>query len=198
MIRMKKKEIFSKLFDNGVTYEEYFKQSEKHKKIMTENWLASQKAIQKLDDNQIAQMNEKLHVLCIAENWCIDCANGVPIIAMLAAMFSNWDFRIISRDNYRKEFVPLYTTIGRNKIPVILFADEDGDEIIRWVERPTQSYQLLSMLKNQDLPKEDFIKKYHDTADFKPPVVSEKILTELVLTATKAAAIVQANPPHRK
>jgi hypothetical protein len=195
---MNKKEIFNKLFDNGITYEEYFKQSEKHKKIMTENLLASKKSIQMLNDNQIAQMNEKLRVLCIAENWCIDCANGVPIIGMLAALFSNWDFRIISRDSYRKEFAQFYATIGRNKIPVILFADEDGDEIIRWVERPTQSYQLLSMLKNQDLPKEEFIKKYHDMEEFKPPVVAEKILTELVLTATKAAAIVQANPPHRK
>ncbi|MHA2305631.1 MAG: thioredoxin family protein, partial [Candidatus Hodarchaeales archaeon] len=142
---MKKQEIFNKLFENGISYKKYIKEDDKHKERMNNSWSACQMAVQKLDQEQISQMNEKLHVLCIAENWCGDCANGVPVIATLADMNPNWDFRVVSRDAFRNEFETFYTTAGRMKIPVIIFADEDGDEIMRWIERPTRSYQLLGV-----------------------------------------------------
>ncbi|MFX1424100.1 MAG: thioredoxin family protein [Promethearchaeota archaeon] len=195
---MKKREIFNKLFEKGISYGEYVKKSDKNEEKMNESWIASQKAVQKFDDSQISRMNEKLHVLCIAENWCVDCANGVPVIAMLADLNSNWDFRIVSRDDFRQEFTTFYTTAGRKKIPVILFADEDGDEILRWIERPTRSYQLLGALRDQNLSKEEFIQQYSDTVEFKPPFVTEQILNELVFVAEKAASIVHVNPPPKK
>jgi hypothetical protein len=195
---MKKQDSFNKLFENGISYEEYANKSENHRERMNDSSRACQKAIQDLPQGQISRMNKKLHVLCIAEDWCIDCANGVPIIAMLAESVPNWNFRIVFRDEFRTEFESFYATVGRMKIPVVIFADEDGDEIMRWIERPTRSYQLLGALRDQNLPKEEFIQKYSDTIEFKPPFVSEAILGELVLAAEKAAAIVHANPPSRK
>lgn len=198
MIRMKKQDIFSKLFENGISYEKYIKESEKYRERMNDGWSASQKAVQRLSQEHLSRLNEKLHVLCITENWCIDCANGVPVIALLADMTPNWDFRLVSRDAFREEFETFYTTAGRKKIPVILFADEDGDEIMRWIERPMRSYQLLGMLRDQSLPKEEFLQKYNDTVEFRPPFVSEEIFNELVLVANKVTSIVHANPPSRK
>jgi hypothetical protein len=195
---MKKQDTFNKLFENGISYEEYIKKSENHRERMNDSWMASQKAVQRLSQEQISRMNERLHVLCISENWCIDCANAVPVIAILADMAPNWDFRIVSRDAFRKEFETFYTTAGRKKIPVILFADEDGDEIMRWIERPTRSYQQLGILRDQNLPKEEFLQKYNDTIEFQPPFVSEGILNELTLVANKAASIVHVYPPPRK
>lgn len=195
---MKKLDSFNKLFENGISYEKYVKESNKHKERMNNSWLASQKALKKLSQEQISRMNEKLHVLCIAENWCSDCVNGVPVIAKLADMIPNWNFRIVSRDAFSKEFETFYTTAGRKKIPVILFADEDGDEIMRWIERPMRSYQQLGILRDQNLPKEEFIQKYNDTLEFQPPFISEEILSEIILVANKVASIVHVNPPARK
>jgi hypothetical protein len=195
---MKKREIFNKLFDNGISYENYFKKSDKYNERMNDSWLATQKVVQEFKQEKILRMNKKIHVLCIAENWCIDCANGVPVISKLADMLSNWNFQIVSRDDYREDFVLYFTTAGRNKIPIIIFADEDGDEILRWIERPMRSYQLLGELKDQNLPQEEFIKKYHDTVEFKPPIVSEEILSELVPVVNKVASIIQVNPPSKK
>ena len=195
---MKKQDSFNKLFENGISYEEYIKESKKYREKMNNSLLIGQKVVQKLSYDQISRMNEKLHVLCIAENWCIDCANGVPIIAMLADMNPNWDFLVVSRDHFRKEFETFYTTAGRKKIPVIIFADEDGDEIMRWIEKPTRSYQLLGILRDQNLPKEEFIQKYNETLEFQPPIVSEEILNELVFVAQKVASIIHFNPPSRK
>ncbi|MHA1942107.1 MAG: thioredoxin family protein [Candidatus Hodarchaeales archaeon] len=195
---MKKREIFNKLFDNGISYENYVKKSDKYNERMNDSWLATQKGVQEFKQEKIMKMNKRMHVLCIAENWCIDCANGVPVISKLADMLSNWNFRIVSRDDYREDFELHFTTAGRNKIPIIIFADEDGDEILRWIERPMRSYQLLGKLKDQNLPQEEFIERYHDTVEFKPPIVSEEILSELVPVVNKVASIIQVNPPSKK
>ena len=195
---MNKQDSFNKLFENGISYQEYIKKSDKYGERMNANWLASQKAFQGYSHEKISRMNEILHVLCIAENWCIDCANGVPVVAMLADRTPNWDFRIVSRDLFSKEFEIFYETAGRKKIPLILFSDEDGDEIMRWIERPMRSYQLLGILRDQNLPKEEFIQKYNDTVEFQPPFVSEEILNELIFVANKAASIVHVNSPPRK
>ncbi len=198
MIRMKKREIFNKLYERGISYQNYVDKSVKYQEKMDANYNAAQNAAQKLTEDQTAQMNEKLRVLCIAERWCIDCANGVPIIAVISNLMTSWDFRITSRDEWIKEFDTFYSTAGRKKIPVIIFADEDGDEIVRWIERPTRSYQLLGKLKDQNLSKEEFIQKFTNTLEFHPPFVTKEIFSELVFTAEKAASIVQVNPPSRK
>ncbi len=195
---MKRQASFNKLFENGISYKEYLNKSIKYEERMNNSFLAAQNALKRFSQDQISRMNEKLHVLCIAENWCIDCANGVPILAMLADKNPNWTLRIASRDNYRIEFESFFTTVGRKKIPVIIFADEDGDEIMRWVERPIRSYQLLGRLRDQNLPKEEFLQKYHDTLELHPPFVSEEIFNELVFFAEKVASIVHFNPPSRK
>ena len=118
-------------------------------------WAISEKEIKKFSQVQISRLNESLRVLCIAEPWCGDCANGVPIIAKLAGELDNWDFRIVPRDSFREEVDRFYTTAGRKKIPIVIFADEDGDEITRWIERPTRSYHLLGKLRDQNLSKEE-------------------------------------------
>ncbi|MFX0123843.1 MAG: thioredoxin family protein [Candidatus Hodarchaeota archaeon] len=195
---MKKREIFNKMFENGISYQEYAKKSDKHVERMKDSWSISEKEVKKLSQAQISRLNEKLHILCIAENWCGDCANGVPIIARLAEEADHWDFRIVSRDNFREEVDMFYTSAGRKKIPIIIFADEDGDEIIRWIERPTRSYHLLGKLRDQNLSKEEFIEQYNALHELKPPIVSQEILRELLLVADKASSIVHLNPPKKK
>jgi hypothetical protein len=195
---MNKQDSFNRLFDNGITYEEYANKSDKHLEKLNSSFNAGRMAAQKLSHDQISQLNEKMRVLCIAENWCGDCANGVPIIAVLADMFPNWDLRISSRDSNPKEIDSFYSTAGRKKIPVIIFADEDGDEIMRWIERPMRSYQLMGKLKDQNLPREEYLQKYNNTLEFKPPFVSEEIFKELIIIAEKASSIVYVNPPSKK
>jgi hypothetical protein len=190
--------LFNKLFEKGISYEEYTKKSDKHLERMKSGWIIIEKEIKKLGQVQIARLNQNLLVLCIAENWCGDCANGVPVIAKLADEFDNWCFRIIGLDDLSNEAKMEYTTVGRMKIPVVIFADGDGDEIIRWVERPTHSYQLISRLRDQSLSKEEFMEQYHALDDFKPPRIFHEILRELKSVAEKASSIVYLHPPIRK
>jgi hypothetical protein len=195
---MKKRETFNKLYNNGISYQEYLDRSEKYTKRMNQSYSISEKVVNKDLQEQIVKLNEKMHILCIAEEWCIDCANSVPIIAMLAERISKWQLRITSRDRFPADFDHFYKTAGRKKIPVMIFADEDGDEIIRWIERPFRSYQILGALKKQNLTKEEFSQKYQDTLELHPPIVSHNILCELVSIAEKASSIIHVNPPEKK
>ena len=78
------------------------------------------------------------------------------------------------------------------------YTDEDGDEITRWIERPTRSYHLLGKLRDQNLSKEEFIEQYNALNELKPPTVSQEILRELIPVADKASSIVHLNPPQKK
>ena len=195
---MNQREIFNKLYNKGFSYEEYIANSEKYAERINQNYTVSEKTAKTFNQEKISTLNESLYVLCVAEPWCIDCANGVPIIAMLASMMSNWHFRITSRDKYDHEFSTYFLTAGRKKIPVIVFADADGDEISRWVERPMANYRLLGQFKDQKLTQDELIRNYKNTAEFHPPLVSLEILKELILVAEKAASIVHCNPPTKK
>ncbi len=197
-LEVKKRELFNKMFESGIPYEEYTKKSDKHVERMKDSWSISEKEVNKLSQVQISRLNEELHVLCIAESWCGDCANGVPVIAKLAEELDNWDFRIASRDSFTEDIKDFYTTAGRKKIPLVIFADEEGDEIMRWVERPTRSYRLLGMLRDQNLSKEEFLEQYKALNEFKPPSISQEILRELITIAEKASSIVHLNSPQRK
>ncbi len=195
---MRKQESFNKMFESGISYEEYTKKSDKHLEKMKNSWSIIAKEIKKFPLAQISRLNEKLHVLCIAENWCSDCVNGVPVIARLAEAFDNWDFRIAARDSFTEDVERFYTTVGRKKIPLVIFADEEGDEIMRWVERPTRSYHLLGMLRDQNISKEEFLEQYNALNEFKNPSLSQEILRELITVADKASSIVHINSPKRK
>ncbi|MFX1516059.1 MAG: thioredoxin family protein [Promethearchaeota archaeon] len=195
---MKKSELFNKIFEKGITYEEYLKKSEKHLERMKDGWITSEKEINNFNQAQISRMNEKMLILCIGENWCGDCANGVPVIAKLADVFDNWDFRINGLTFLSEEIKMEYTTAGRLKIPIVIFADEDGDEIIRWVERPTRSYHLLGVLRDQNLSKEEFLEQYKSYDEFNTPSVTQEILREIIYVADKASSIVHLHPPRKK
>jgi hypothetical protein len=132
--------------------------------------------------------------VCIAENWCGDCGNGVPVISKLAEQVPEWEYRIASRDEFEYLVEEFYTTAGRKKIPVIIFADEDGDEINRWVERPRNSYEFLADLQAKRLPKEEYIREYKQNQEINVPGVSSFILDELLDHAAKAAAMVKILP----
>jgi hypothetical protein len=143
---------------------------------------------------ELKKLDAKLKVVCIAENWCGDCGNGVPVISMLAEQVPQWDYRIASRDEFEHLVEEFYTTAGRKKIPIVLFADEDGDEIIRWVERPRNSYEALAELQAKRLPKEEYIREYKHNPDINVPGVCSFILDELIDHGAKAAAMVKILP----
>ncbi len=177
-----------------MSYEDYKRRSQKHRERMELHWNAADQAINKLSTEEKEWLNQKIKILSIAENWCGDCANDIPVISRMAQEFDTWDSRIVGREAFENEVVEHYLTAGRKKIPVIVFADDDGDEVVRWVERPTRSYRLQAKLQGERLPKEEYIQKYKSMKEFKPPSLTEEIFRELLDCATKAISMLKILP----
>lgn len=194
---MHQRNAFNTLFEHGFDYLTYQQRSDRHLERMELSYQATSNYLKRLEDAIVQLPNVPMRVLCIAENWCGDCGNGVPVIAKLAEVMTQWDFRIAARDDYEELVEHYYTTAGRKKIPVVIFADTDGDEITRWVERPAASYQYLAELQAKKLPKEEYIEEYRQNPVFRPPKVSENTVDELLLAASKAAALISILPQKR-
>ena len=77
-----------------------------------------------------------LQVLVLAEDWCGDVIDNLPILGRLAAESGKLDLRIFLRDQHL-DLMDQYLNQGRfRSIPVFVFFDDDFDEIGRFVERP--------------------------------------------------------------
>ena len=96
-----------------------------------------------------AGVNRKL--LVIAEDWCGDASNTVPIIAKLADMVPSLELRVVARDE-NPELMDQYLTNGSRSIPIIIALDDDFKEVGHWGPRPTQ-LQAWVMANRATTPK---------------------------------------------
>ena len=79
----------------------------------------------------------KRRLLVIAEDWCGDASNTVPIIARLADQSPGLELRVIMRDQ-NPEVMDQYLTNGSRSIPIVIALDESFRETGHWGPRPTE------------------------------------------------------------
>ena len=76
-------------------------------------------------------------LLVIAEDWCGDASNTVPIIAKLVDRVPSLELRVVSRDE-NPVLMDHYLTNGSRSIPIVIALDEHLKEIGHWGPRPSQ------------------------------------------------------------
>jgi hypothetical protein len=95
------------------------------------------KTTEALDDvkNTVACFNDKIIWLVIAESWCGDAAQNLPVMAKMAEANSNIELRVILRDE-NPELMNQYLTNGGKSIPKLICLDENLNELGTWGPRP--------------------------------------------------------------
>ena len=76
-------------------------------------------------------------LLVIAEDWCGDASNTIPILAKLVERLPGVELRILRRDEY-PEVMDLYLTGESRSIPIVIALDEGFREVGHWGPRPTE------------------------------------------------------------
>jgi len=94
---------------------------------------------------------ETRRLLVIAEDWCGDASNTVPIVAKLADQISGLELRVIMRDK-NPEVMDRYLTNGSRSIPIVIALDQSFQEIGHWGPRPTE-LQAWVMANRGTMPK---------------------------------------------
>ena len=79
-------------------------------------------------------LDRKIFMFVLTEDWCGDSLMNVPILAQLAHLSPNLDLRIFPRHRF-PDIRAYYGERGYEHIPLVLFADEEWNEIGIWMER---------------------------------------------------------------
>jgi len=75
------------------------------------------------------------HLLVLAEDWCGDASNTIPILAKLVEQLPGVDLRILRRDEH-PAVMDRYLTNGSRSIPIVIALDADFMELGHWGPRP--------------------------------------------------------------
>jgi DNA-binding transcriptional LysR family regulator len=96
-------------------------------------------------------------LLVIAEDWCGDASNTIPIVARLADRAPGLELKIIMRDKH-PEVMDQYLTNGSRSIPIVIALDESFEEVGHWGPRPIE-LQSWVMANRATMPKAELYPK---------------------------------------
>ena len=142
---------FEQLWSGAVTYAQFADDAEKNEGLW--EGVYRKAAIPDWAEESLSSVGTNLRILIIAEDWCGDAANTVPVLAKLGSEVANVDVRIIKRDEH-PEVMDRYLTNGARSIPIAILFDNDWNELGHWGPRPRELQQWV--MENKDIiPKEE-------------------------------------------
>jgi hypothetical protein len=92
--------------------------------------------------NSLDNLNNGFTFLVIAEGWCGDAAQILPIINKVAEASDKIDFKIVLRDD-NEDLMNQYLTNGSKSIPKVLILDEDNHVVDSWGPRPSIAAKMV-------------------------------------------------------
>ena len=95
---------------------------------------------------QINQLDKKYTWLVIAEGWCGDAAQILPIIYKMAESSENIDLKIVLRDE-NESLMNDFLTNGGMAIPKLIILDEENNVIGDFGPRPEPARKLIADYK---------------------------------------------------
>lgn len=126
--------VTSDRFAQGMTYEEFKGQMTRNRERLE----ANERSVRPRPEDLAAfrALPRPLNVLVLAEDWCADVIDNLPVLAHLAAQSGKLNPRIFLRDQH-PDLMDLYLKDGQfRSIPVFAFFDERMTPLGHFIERP--------------------------------------------------------------
>ena len=130
-------------------YAEYYRLGIQRMNRMWEKYLPNSAQVETLAKKKF---NGK--ILIISESWCGDASQVIPVVVKF---FEQFEVKISYRDQ-EPSLIENYLTNGGKSIPIVIFLDEDFNEIAHWGPRPKHGMELLRKFKEnpETYPREEF------------------------------------------
>lgn len=132
-------------FEQGLTYEEYKAQMTRNRERLENN----EQTIE-FDPKDLAffkQLPQPVNVVAIAEDWCGDVINNLPVLGRLAEESGKLNVSIFLRDQ-NLDLMDQYLKEGQfRSIPVFVFFDAAFNELGHWIERPARISELQGEMR---------------------------------------------------
>jgi hypothetical protein len=121
-------------FEQGMTYDQYKGQMTRNQDRFSTN--ERRLTLDAADVAAFKALPAPLNVLVIAEDWCGDVVNNLPILGRVAAESGTLNLRVFLRDQ-NLDLIDQYLREGKfRSIPVFVFFDAEFRELGRFIERP--------------------------------------------------------------
>jgi hypothetical protein len=121
-------------FAQGMMYDDYKAQMTRNQERFATNERTV--ALDPATLEQVRSLPRPLDVLVLAEDWCGDVIDNLPILGRIAAESGRLNLRIFLRDQ-NVELMDQYLNQGQfRSIPVFVFFDQEFREVGRFIERP--------------------------------------------------------------
>lgn len=106
--------------------------------------------LQPLERNFFSNLEGKIRVLVMTEDWCGDSLMNLPILAKIVRATPRMEMRIFIRSQFA-ELEGYFASREIHSIPVFAFLDHHYNMIGTWIERP-QAAQILDQQWYADHP----------------------------------------------
>ncbi len=127
-------------FEQGITYDAYKAQMTRNQ----ERFLTTEQTVE-FDAADLAfftQLAEPVYVLALAEDWCGDVINNLPVLGRLAEQSPKLKLQVFLRDQ-NLDIMDQYLKEGQfRSIPVFVLFDTNFRELGHWIERPARMTAL--------------------------------------------------------
>lgn len=105
--------------------------------------------VPELIKDQLKELEKEYIWLVIAEGWCGDAAQILPILNKMAAESDNIDLKIVFRD-LNDDLMNQFLTNGGRAIPKLLIIDKELGKVCKhWGPRPKGATDLIKNYKEQ-------------------------------------------------
>jgi len=133
--------VFVEVFGRGVGFGSYLESDP----MRAGSWRDLHARV-RLDDRQqgeVASFVREMKVLVVSGIWCGDCVQQGPLLARIAEANPRIDLRWVDRDA-ESEFSSRLKICGGGRVPVVVFAAEDGEVCAIAGDRTLSRYRGLA------------------------------------------------------
>ena len=128
-------------WNSGFTWDDYLgEEVEEHRELWQGIYRRATTPVWTLE--ALEDLGRKWKLLAIAEDWCGDASNLVPVFGRLARDSELVDLRVVKRDEHL-DLMDLYLTNGSRSIPIIVIMDENFRPVGRWGPRPAELQEFV-------------------------------------------------------
>lgn len=107
---------------------------------------------------RLTKLNEEFTMLVIAEGWCGDAAQVLPIVNKISESSDLVNMKVVLRDE-NEELMDEFLTNGSRSIPKVIILDKYKNVVDSWGPRPSIASKMVAEYKRRHGKVDEAIKK---------------------------------------
>lgn len=144
---------FADLWDRALTYEQFVTESKEHCDLWTGVYRLARIPAWAVERAQT--LGARYRIVVLAEDWCGDATNTVPVLARYAEATPNVELRILRRDEH-PEVMDRYLSGTSRSIPVAIVLTEAMEELGWWGPRPAELQAFVMEQRRLGRTRQDY------------------------------------------